>query len=251
MFWKKRKEAPVKYETPQIGPKTLAFTTYRITTPTPTTVKLVYGTAIPALANLLPEPLLAESCDYPLVEMENVHGYRAYRVLPNGYLVAPTKDDLVTTRLTALATCDQGKSHRPPQTGCCGYYALYEKANAVRGYYKQGSVIAKVSAVGETIVCREGFQSVQLRIDELYYQGQSEDLCRVLSERYEIPVFEEELCKSETPSSGSTPSLQMMQAEYLRRLFNQGMPSPRPTPPPSGSPSRYAPGFASGGPLLP
>lgn len=155
-----------------------------------------------------------------LSEVENVQGWRRVQVLPMGILASPQQAEAMLERVSPLARCNAGDSHKPPQHGCCGWHAMYnnERFERMSG---EGRANILVSAIGETVLCREGWIAEQIRVDEVRVPYDfDEELARKIGERYEVPVYqqEEQKCTSESPSNESLPS------QFMNQSFGPPLP---------------------------
>lgn len=159
-----------------------------------------------------------------LPEVSDIRGWRQMQVLPMGILASPQQGAAVLGPVSEPAGCDDtwmhdGDSlkkvgHKPPYYDHCGWYAMYDREailelrpNSLYGSREEKAMChVLVSAIGETILCRKGFQSYQIRIEEIHGY-MSEALAAKLAERYQCPVYrpEEEPCESESPSDESSP----------------------------------------------
>ena len=183
--------------------------------------------------------------DGPLPEVENIQGWRRVQVLPMGILASPQQAELMLEQVSPVARClterdyPQHESHKPPMHDCCGWHAMYEEWNLNR--WALGEVKTLVSAIGETLLCREGWVAEQIRVDEVWVpQGFDEKLSRKIGERYNVPVMyqEEPPCTSESQSNALSPSQQKLR-DVQRSLMNAPVPTspffqpgnPLPSPP--------------------
>lgn len=217
--------------------------------------------------------LRRKSVEPPEPQLEEVHdvrGWRRMQILPMGILASPQQEDAILSQVSEPAKC-RSDEHAVPFKDHCGWYAMYRKRAIQK---KLGYACVAVSAIGETELCREGFQAYQIRIDEIWVD-ESEPAAKRLGERYECPVYQEEKpCKSESESSESSPPQNPLQnaiqqqyfqeaqriavQEALRQIqernppspFQQGTGFPPGVVPPGLSPQQFGP-LTPGGPLSP
>lgn len=167
-----------------------------------------------------------------------VEGWRVYKVIPAlGILHSVAVADAILSREPPACKCPCLKEDvqgPPPHGGLkCGYFAFYEKAAAL-GELTPYQAIAKVTALGETVLCEGGFQAERIRIEELWVVPKPlrQDTINALAERYEVEVYEleEEECKLASRSSESVA------LEALRREMMLRASQPQPSPIPRGLP---------------
>lgn len=173
-------------------------------------------------------------------ELPEVHveGWRVYKVIPSlGILHSVAVADAILSREPPACKCPCPDGERPagppPHAGVtCGYFAFYEKAAALREANPK-NVIAKVTALGDTVLCEGGFQAGRIRIEELWVEPKPlrQGTINALAERYEVEVYEleEEECKLASQSSES--ALRELLAKEAERAMLASLRPPSPGPP--------------------
>lgn len=186
-----------------------------------------------------------------LDEIQGLTGWRYCHLLAGSILASPQQAEAWLERETPPADCphcekcpaDDGAYSLPCEPGC-GYYAMYRREDVDKQLTaespKQDWVLVKVSAIGETELHREGFRAERLRVDEIWVKPGTDG--KPLTERYGVPVYEEERpCKSESESNELPASQGRSQFERALQNFMPPPAGPSPfRPPPLQSPSPSA-----------
>lgn len=135
----------------------------------------------------------------PLETVTGLTGWRCMWVVGaenDPVLMGPVQGVSFPTRLSRPAVCLIGREHEAPHRECdCGYYAFTRPParGDVLGGLDDHSLQVKVSAVGKTVIHEDGWRAEQIRIDAITVPpGFDENIARLLSQRYDISVYEED-----------------------------------------------------------